>query len=79
MPSRKTCRKCGERLARMEDRMLGECYISDLCYLRAALRRTRKALRIAKRALQFLANDGQGWAPGAKEALADIRRAERGK
>ena len=46
---------------------------------RCALLRTRKALRIAKRALQFLANDGQGWAPGAKEALADIRRAERGK
>jgi len=60
----------------MEDRMLGECYISDLCDLRAALRRTRKALRVAKRALIEIEAkwDTHG---DVYEALAEIRRAER--
>jgi hypothetical protein len=74
MRARKTCRKCGARLQYEEDRAYGYCIGSELCDLRATLRRKSKALRVARALVRKLAVCRSE----EEVALADIRRAERG-
>ena len=77
--ARKTCRTCGGGLHEISVGF-NQC-MSELseCALRAALRRTRKALRVAKRGLAYIWEGDMDARTAAMNALADIRRAERGK